>query len=328
MTMESIGSIAAGIVNARRNERRYLDGKITMPGVYAGVNIETYHRDPSLFDGFSISSSGLRALLRRPLEYWWTSPYNPNAEEQDSNAALDFGKAAHMLLLGEEGFALRYAKRPDQYEDDKGVWKPWSGNAKACKEWLTKTAKAGKTAITDTEIGHIQKMRDALQSTWAIKQDILNGRIERSIFHKDGDIWLKARPDVIPNDGGDFVDLKTAASVDDESLSKAIYAHGYHVQAGLMRMIVREVLGADAFSSFTFVFVEKAPPYDVRVMQLKDTDIDLGERQARRGIALLRECIKRNEWPGFDGFDGRVSYIEMPAWGRTRIDTQLNAEAA
>ncbi len=131
----------------------------------------------------------------------------------------------------------------------------------------------------------------------------------------------------MPNDSGDFVDLKTAASVDDESLSKAIYSHGYHVQAGLLRMIVREVMGAEAFSSFTFVFVEKAPPYDVRVMQLKDEDIDLGEQQARKAIATVKECLKRGVWPGFDGFDKEISYVEMPGWSKTRIKTELGIAA-
>ncbi|EXL10269.1 hypothetical protein BG36_07575 [Aquamicrobium defluvii] len=92
-------------------------------------------------------------------------------------------------------------------------------------------------------------------------------------------------------------------------------------------MVVRDVLGPDAFTSFTFAFVEKQPPYDVRIMQLKDSDIDLGERQAMRGLAILAECIERGEWPGFDGHDQHISYIEMPAWASTRISTQLNAEA-
>lgn len=329
MSFEPIGAAGARVLNGLLGERLW-DGKpITANGVYAGVPIDTYHRDPALFGGsFSISSSGLRTLLRRPSEYWWASPYNPKAEEPEAKQALDFGKAAHMLLLGEHGFAEQYALRPEKYEDDKGVWKPWSGNSNACKEWLKKAADAGKTIITETEIGHIRHMAAALQGKEAVRLGILKGRIERSIFCKDKTIWLKARPDVVPNDSGDFVDLKTAASVDDESLSKAIYAHGYHVQAGFMRMIVREVLGADAFTSFTFVFVEKAPPYDVRVMQLKDSDIDLGERQARRGLEILRECLKRHEWPGFDGFHQDISYVEMPAWARTRIDAALNAEAA
>ena len=70
------------------------------------------------------------------------------------------------------------------------------------------------------------------------------------------------------------------------------------------------------------------PTYDVRVMQLKDADIDIGERQARQGLKLLRECLRRQEWPGYDGFDQHISYIEMPSWAKTRIDNELNAEAA
>lgn len=326
--MQSIGSIASSLVDGFRKERVWDGLQINKSGVVADVPIEQYHKDTLLFDGFSISSSGLRQLMNRPAAYWWTSAYNPNAAEQESKKELNFGKAAHMLLLGEDCFAERYSLRPEKYEDDKGVWKAWSGNSNSCKAWLEKTEAAGKMVITQTEIDHIHFMRDSLAGKWAIKQGIMNGRIERSIFFKDKDIWLKSRPDVIPNDSGDFVDLKTAASVDDESLSKAIFNNGYHVQAGLMRMIVREVLGADAFSSFTFVFVEKTAPYDVRVMQLKDADIDLGERQAMQGLKVLRECLKRKEWPGYDGFDQHVSYVEMPSWARTRIDTQLRMEAA
>lgn len=325
---ETVGDIVGRQVDGTLGERFYREGKIEAPGVYAGVDIEAYHHDANLFDGFSISSSGLRALLRRPSEYWWTSPYNPNREEPESKSTLEFGKAAHMLLLGEAGFAERYALRPQTYENDKGEWKPWNANASACKGWLQKQANAGRVVITETDIGHIRQIAAALSRKEAIRLGILNGRIERSIFAKIDGIWCKARPDAVPNDSGDFVDLKTAASVDDDSLSKAIYSNGYHVQAGLLRMIVREVLGPDAFTSFTFVFVEKSAPYDVRVMQLKDTDIDLGERQARRGLQILADCIKRGEWPGYDGFEQHISFVEMPSWAKTRIDTDLRQQEA
>lgn len=328
MTMQSIGDITGAIIAAAAGETLWQGETITEPGVYAGVPIDTYHRETGLFDGWSISSSGLRTLLRRPSEYWWSSPYNPDAQEPETNAALELGKAAHMLLLGEQGFAERYALRPKQYETDKGEWKPWSGNATVCKEWLADQAKAGKVVITDTEIDHIRNIAAALARKEAVRLGILNGRIERSIFCPAGDIWLKARPDVIPSASGDFVDLKTAASVDDDSLSKAIFNNGYHVQAGLLRKVVREVMGPDAFTSFTFVFVEKTPPYDVRVMQLKDSDIDLGERQAERGLQIMRECIKRQEWPGFDGFSQDIAWVEMPGWAKTRIETDLNTKAA
>lgn len=319
---QSVGSVFNKMNGGIKGESVYQGGKIEKPGVYRGVPIDTYHGDTELFDGFSISSSGLRAVLRRPSEYWAFSPYNPTPFEKPDRSALEFGKAAHMLLLGEDGFKETYVLRPETIED-----KPWQSNRTVCKQWLADQAKAGRIVITDTEIQHIRHMADALGKKEAVRLGLLNGRIERSIFANMDGLWLKARPDVVPNDSGDFVDLKTAASVDDESLSKAIFAHGYHVQAGLMRLIVREVLGAEAFSSFTFVFVEKSAPYDVRVMQLKDTDIDIGERQALAGIAMVRECLKRGQWPGFDGFDREIGWVEMPSWARTRITTSLEAAA-
>lgn len=326
--MEVIGQIANNVLTGLKAEQQYDGTQIIRRGVYSGVSIDDYHSKTDLFDGFSISSSGLRAVLRRPSEYWGFSPYNPKPFDKPEKDSLEFGKAAHMLLLGEDGFKERYALRPATYPDDKGSEKPWSGNANWCKAWLAKQKAEGRVVITETDIGHIRNIASALSKKEAIRLGILNGRIERSMFCKDGDIWLKSRPDVVPNDSGDFVDLKTAASVDDESLSKAIYSHGYHVQAGLLRMIVRQVLGADAFTSFTFVFVEKTAPYDVRVLQLKDDDIDLGEQQARVAIDLVKRCLKEKQWPGYDGFDREmVGYAEMPAWAKTRIKTQLGIAA-
>jgi NACalpha-BTF3-like transcription factor len=328
---QSIGNLSGGIIGAiaakraeNNGERVYAGGKITEPGVYRNVPIDQYHGDVELFSGFSISSSGLRAVLDRPSLYWGFSPYNPKPFEKPEKDSLEFGKAAHMLLLGEEGFKERYVLRPEKAPGDPDN-RAWNGNNKYCKGWLEAQAKSGRVVITDTDIGHIRNIAAALAKKEPIRLGILNGRIERSLFCKDDNIWLKARPDVVPNDSGDFVDLKTAASVDDDSLSKAIYNHGYHVQAGLLRMIVRQVLGPDSFSSFTFVFVEKAPPYDVRVMQLKDEDIDLGEQQARVAIETVKRCLKENRWPGYDGFDREISYTEMPGWAKTRIKIQLEA---
>ena len=316
---QSIGSITDKIVSGLGQERVWDRKVITHPGVYSNLPIETYHNDISLFGGdWSISSSGLRKVIDRPLGWWCHSPFNPDRIEQDSSTALNFGKAAHMLLLGEEGFAEEYSLRPAVIGG-----KPWQGNRTECKQWVADQIEAGRTVVTDEQINAIRSISDSLTQNELVRAGILNGRIERSIIAKDGDIWLRARPDVMPNSGGDFVDLKTAASVDDDSLSKAIFQHGYHVQAGFMRMVARAVLGPDAFQSFTFVFVEKTAPFDVRVKQLKDVDIDIGERHARLGLTIMNRCIEEGRWPGYDGFGDSAAWIEMPSWGRTRIENQI-----
>ncbi|SHI78856.1 PDDEXK-like protein of unknown function [Aureimonas altamirensis DSM 21988] len=295
--------------------------QIVEPGIYAGVPIETYHHDVDLLDSFGISSSGIRQVDDRPSAYWVHSPYNPERIERDATEALNFGKAAHHLLLGESGFAQHFAVRPASI-----AGKPWQGNRTECKDWMADQAKAGRTVILPSQIDDIRRMRDSLAAHPIVQAGALNGRIERSMFAKFDDIWMKARPDVIPNDGGDFVDLKTAASVDDDSLSKTIFSSGYHVQGAVVRMVWRE-LGLP-FGSFVLAFLEKSAPYEVRFFEVRAQDLDLGERQARAALQTVKECRKQGVWPGYDGFHPSVLNIDIPQWARTRTETTLAAKEA
>lgn len=327
-TFQSIGEIAMTVIEKlavktslkkTAKEIQWNGQQIVANGIYADIPIERYHNDTSLFDGFSISSSGLRQVLRRPSEYWCYSPYNPNRYPREESKALNFGQAAHMLILGEEGFSSQFALKPAELNG-----KPWQGNRTECRQWLKDCQQAGRTVITDAEIEHIKRIANNLDRHPMVKQGVLNGHIERSIIYKDENIWLKSRPDIFANNSGDFFDLKTANDVSKDALEKTIYNHGYHVQAALVRMAIREVVGEDAFSSFTFVFVEKTPPYDVCIRQLRPQDIDLGEQQARYAIKIVKECLKTNEWPGLDGIAPSVDWIELPEWARSEIENNLS----
>jgi len=60
---KAIGGIAGKMLGGLRRDRKWDGSQIKLGAVYSGVPIETYHSDTELFDGFSISSSGLRAVL-------------------------------------------------------------------------------------------------------------------------------------------------------------------------------------------------------------------------------------------------------------------------
>ncbi|WAJ27154.1 PD-(D/E)XK nuclease-like domain-containing protein [Antarcticirhabdus aurantiaca] len=302
-------------------ERTWTGETITEPGIYASVPIESYHHDTGLLDGFSISSSGIRQVDDRPSAYWIHSPFNPDRVERESTEALNFGKAAHHLLLGEADFAQHFAVRPAKLNG-----KDWQGNRTDCKEWLEGRAAEGLTVILPAQIETLKRMRDSLAAHPIVQAGALNGRIERSMFARFGKVWLRARPDVIPMDGGDFVDLKTAAAVDDDSLSRAIFSAGYHVQAAVVRMVWC-ALGLD-FGSFVLAFLEKTPPYEVRFFEIRTSDIDLGERQARAALRTVEECLKRGQWPGYDGWDPSVLNIDIPTWARTRAEATLAVKEA
>lgn len=287
--------------------------KIFQPGCYEGVPIERYHAG-DLCAGPSISSSGLRTLFKEsPAHYWCTSPLNPDRIDDEENAALVLGRAAHHLLLGEDAFSTSFICRPDK-------WDSWRKDE--AKEWKADQEEEGRTVLIPAQLEQIRGMARQLAAHPLVKAGILNGEIERSLVWKDKDtgVWLKARPDAIPNDSGDFADLKTCVSVKTEALERTVASFGYHQQGALINAGAHAVLGAKS-SSFSLVFVEKDPPHCVRVVTLKDDDLARGERQNQIALKIFARCLKNNEWPGPGSAD--AEYLGIPSWEQKKIDDAL-----
>lgn len=291
---------------------------ITQPGIYSGVPMDVYH-GPNLCDGPSISSSGLRKLSNQsPAHYWVESPYNPDRIEREETASLTLGRAAHHLLLGEDDFNTLYVVRPDK-------WDSWRTND--AKAWKAAQEAEGRTVLLSTQLEVIRGMARSLAAHPLIDAGILNGAIEQTIVWKckDTGVWLKARPDAIPNDAGDFADLKTTTSVQTADLARTIAEYGYHQQAALIASGWHAITGKDV-ASFSFVFVESKPPFCTRIVTLKDADLARGERQNFVAVKAFAKCMETGEWPGPGGAD--AEYLELPTWAQTRIDNQLELAEA
>jgi hypothetical protein len=295
------------------------DGKpITTPGIYSGVPMSAYH-GANLCDAPSVSSSGLRKIASQsPAHYFCESPYNPDRLEQKETDSLTLGRAAHHLLLGEDDFNTLYIVRPDK-------WDSWRTDA--AKQWKMAQEESGRTVLLTGQLDVIRGMARSLAAHPLIDAGILNGQIEQTIVWKckDTGVWLKARPDAIPNDAGDFADLKTTTSVQTADLARTIADYSYHQQAALIAAGWHALHGKD-IESFSFVFVESKPPHCTRVVTLRDDDLARGERQNFVAIKTFAKCIETGEWPGPGGAD--AEYLALPAWAQTRIDHQLELAEA
>src|SRR5262249_29876878 len=183
-----------------------------------------------------------------------------------------------------------------------GELKKWTYQANYCKGWREEQLAQGLAILTSGDITAIRGMATSLGRHPIVKAGALNGMIERSIFWQDKEtkLWVKSRPDSIPTNSGDFVDLKTTTSVLWKDLQAACFEFGYHQQGTLVRLAAREVLKI-AHPTFTLICVEKVRPYCVRVVTLKDNDLDRGERQNRAGMDTIARCIKSGQWPGPGG---------------------------
>lgn len=309
-------------MNALSDLIRPWDGlPVSVPGAIAGLAIEKYHGD--ICNAPSISSTGLRRIRQQSPAHFFAGSYlNPEREPEAPKDHFNLGQAAHMLFLGEEGFADTFVLRPDEYPDRKtGEMKPWHSGATYCKDWSVQAAADGKRVLTSEQLRQIRGMSRALAECGpVIDGGILNGLIETSLVWKDAEtgVWLKARPDVIPTDGAYIADLKTTQDAHPSSLPKTIASYGYHVQLALIGEGMRETLGIEVpdAGGYSLVFVETGAPHGVSIVEVDHEDIAWGRREVRAAVRLFADCLEKGRWPAYPDI---ISVVSLPAFYRERL---------
>lgn len=320
-TTPSIGDLASDVIGKATIDHRWNGETISKDGIYSGIGLADYHGKRDLLDGPSVSKSALKWLLPThsgsPKAFWGRWQWNPDHIDPETTNALDFGKAAHCLLLGDEVFSESFVIRPDEFPDYR---------TKAAQDWKKKVQEAGKTVITPEQFDRIRLMHADASQYPLIRAGVLNGRIERSMFWKDPEtgIWLRARPDAVPDADGVFADLKTASSFSEDFLERQIFDAGYFLQAAVTRMVCRG-LGIP-FETFTLIYVLNDDVPDTAHVEIDEFDIDRGERVVRWCLRTIRQCLDAGEWPGARPFNDGERRIQMKTWAKDRLDNFLEQQ--
>jgi len=293
--------------------------RISKPGIYAGIPLDDYHRG-DICDGPSVSSSGLRTIWNKsPAHFWDQSPLNPMRCEQIDKKHFILGRAAHHLVCGEFGFGDRYIIRPEKAPDGRA----WHGSNGTVIKWLDEQRAAGLTVLTQEDAEAIRGMAISLGNNGMMRNGILSGLVERSMFWRDKGtgVWLKSRPDVISTASGDFADLKTTNSVLYADTQYSIDSFCYQMQGALV-MEGAQALGLEA-STFSLVWVEKTRPYCVRVQTLIDEDLALGAKMNRAMIDTFHACFTAKHWPGPGDDRADAEFVQLSDRARERIQNRL-----
>jgi PDDEXK-like domain of unknown function (DUF3799) len=296
------------------------DGKkIREASIVRGLPLAAYH-DPLICEGGpSVSSSLLRNPIQKsPAHAFETSPLNPNYEaDADDSEAMALGRFLHKAVAAEP------------FDDDCVLCpptirgEPYNARLKVWKDWKAEQVTAGKYVITPDMAERAKGMILALGKFPLVQQGMLGGAPERSLLWRDQrGFWKKARPDDIPNDSGDFDDLKTIGRlVLYRDMQRAIIDHGYHQQAAMVMEGAR-ALGIEA-TSFTLLFVESNPPYCVRAVTLKDEDIARGQALNELACDIFWQCYQSGHWPGPGDDRPDAEYIDLPDWYRKSVDDRI-----
>lgn len=300
------------------------DGQlISKPGIYE-MPLEAYHGQCCI--GPSVSSSGLRKIFdpnSSPAHFWDESSLNPNRAPQEDSPFLVLGRAAHHSILEEPDFDKLFVTRPETYVDDKGATKPWSNLAKVCKSWNEEQAKAGLTVLTSAQVEKIKGMTAAIEAH-PHAPGLLRGGVELSFIWQDETtgLWLKSRPDSVPQFEATGADLKCVSSVSDKFIANAMRDRGYVMQAAMVGEAFRALLGVD-LETFSFVFVEQDRPNCVRLESVHPEDYDRGWQANRAAARLIAKCLKEDHWPGPENRDGDGNFFSLSTFAREQMDRRL-----
>lgn len=274
--------------------------KISAAGVY-DFPIDEYHGDCCI--GPSVSGSGLVTLEQlSPAHYWQGSYHNPRREPFDTTA-LAFGRACHAWILGEPEFQKYFVVSPyDKF------------TTKEARAWRDDQI---RTIVKAEQLDAIRAMGETILKTPLVQNAFKDGKPEQSLIWQDKEtgIWLKTRPDWLPNNIPFVPNYKTARSARPADFARHAFDLGYHQGAALCLDGLREVLGW-ANASYYFVAQEKEPPYVASIVVMNEHDIEWGRLLNRKALRTLARCLDKGEWPGYA--TGAVE-IQMPAWAEKQL---------
>ena len=238
------------------------DKTYEMPCWVEEVPNRVYHGD-HLSEQKFIGHSGLVSLGISPAHF---KAY----QQKGSTAAMEFGSAAHVVMLEEYKDKLAVCQETKR---DGSVMDYWSEKA---RNWRDKKIGEGYDAVVlQKELEQMLAMKEVLYRHPVAKNLLIRGIPERSGFdvHKRYEgIKCKIRADYYIDDGYMFaiVDYKTTGDASQEGFSKTSYDWGYDIQADFYREITYLIEGR--WPDFYFIAQEKEPPYAVNVFLANHPD--------------------------------------------------------
>lgn len=286
------------------------DGQVTRPGAYR-MSMDLYHSQ-RVCPGPSISSSGIRRIVQEsPWHFWMSWEGNEGRyHDKEPGKGLVLGKAAHSLLLGDEVFDENFLYVPKdaprkptaQQIEAYDAGRATDTGKTSVEFWRAfEERAAGRLLLTEEQVETIFRIRDNLIRCPIAVEGLTGGMTEVSMIWQDEitGVWLKSRPDVIPDNGFDFADLKTFAPQKADikrAAQSAITDHGYALQMALAVMGAEAVFGTSA-QECLLVMCQTTAPYTVSPIRLDPEALYWGRVMVRKGIDTFARCMERNEWP-------------------------------
>ncbi|MGV2880655.1 exodeoxyribonuclease VIII [Pantoea vagans] len=265
------------------------------PGIYHGLSNEAYHAGPG------VSKSQLDEIAINPAVYLWRRHAPVDTEK---TGALDMGSALHCMLLEPEQFDRRFIVAPS--------FNRRTSQGKADEQAFLNETRIQRVTVLDAEQGRkLQLMRESVLAHHAARYLLeAYGACESSIYWSDSETeeLCRIRPDKYLTDRPVVIDVKKTSDM--SRFVRHIEEFRYHVQVAMYREGFYRWCGE--YPQFVFIAVSESIDcgrYPVRLFELDDEYLSVGETLFRRDLNTFHHCRLTGEWSG-------IETIHRPAWAR------------
>ncbi|EJJ4359108.1 exodeoxyribonuclease VIII [Salmonella enterica] len=265
------------------------------PGIYYDIPNEAYHAGPG------VSKSQIDDIADTPAIYLWRKNAPVDTEKTKT---LDTGTAFHCRILEPEEFSKRFIIAPE-------FNRRTSAGKKEEKTFLEECVRTGRTVLTAEEGQKIELMYQSVMALplgqWLVESA---GYAESSVYWEDPEtgILCRCRPDKIIPEFHWIMDVKTTADI--QRFRTAYYDYRYHVQDAFYSDGYRAQFGEIP----TFVFLVASTTaecgrYPVEIFMMGEDAKLAGQREYRRNLQTLAECLNNDEWPA-------IKTLSLPRWAK------------
>lgn len=256
-----------------------------------GMTNEEYHAYPAW------NKSSLDLIARSPAHYRYGA-------SRQASRAMEIGSAVHAAILEPELFANEYILLKDVTDRRASAYK------EACKMF------SSDKVLTGNEAANIIGIQET------VKCDLLSqpGYAEISVFATCPvtGLLIKCRFDYL-TESGHALDLKTTQDARASEFAKSAFNYRYHVQDAFYRHAFAAATGTE-LQSFTFLAVEKEPPFYHAEYELDAEAQEIGQFYALRDLRTAADCERSGEWPAPVN---ETKTLSLPYWAVTEYETMI-----
>jgi len=280
---------------------------ITQPGIYTMPLLE-YVADPAPEP--SLNTSAAHAILTQSPQHAWSGHPRLNPSYASGRSSrLDLGTIAHALLL-ERDESRVVVIDADDWRTKEAKTKRDEARAKGLLPILGKDFDGAKAMVTEARLAIADSQ---------FKRDFETAVPEETLLWQQGSVWHRSRPDMHTPDWKVLFDYKTAANAHPMAFMKAIFQHGYDLQAELGLQGAEMLTGVER-PAFVFIVQEIEEPYAVSFISLAPMWHDLARQKLERARMIWKGCLRKNKWPSYTS---DVAYVEPPAYAAIGWDDAL-----